>query len=215
MSTRILSLHSAGAPPRVLTVGREEEYVATEHEQIVKLRDGAQVLVRPIRADDKQALVKALDRLSPESRYRRFLRPVNRLSERELRYLTEIDYTSHFAWIATDLDDESGLGVARYVRDSNEPEVAEAAVAIVDDYQGKGLGTILIRLLVATALENEIKVFRSWVLGENRQVLGPLERVGARRTPDEGVLKAEVSLEEVFDGSSVQETLRAAATGEF
>lgn len=189
--------------------------MATEHEQIVKLRDGAQVLVRPIRADDKQALVKALDRLSSESRYRRFLRPVTRLSERELKYLTEIDYTSHFAWIATDLDDESGLGVARYVRDSNEPEVAEAAVAIVDDYQGKGLGTILIRLLVATALENEIKVFRSWVLGENRQVLGPLERVGARRTPDEGVLKAEVSLEEVFDGSSVQETLRAAATGEF
>jgi len=189
--------------------------VATEHEQIVTLRDGSQVLVRPIRPEDKEALVEGLHRLSPESRYRRFLRPVTTLSERELKYLTEIDYTSHFAWVAADPDDGSGLGVARYVRDSKDPEVAEAAVAIVDDHQGKGLGTILIRLLVATALENGIKVFRSWVLGENREVLGPLERIGARRTPDEGVLKAEVDLEEVFDGSSVQETLRAAAAGEF
>jgi len=189
--------------------------VATQNEQIVTLRDGSQVLVRPIRPDDKQALVEALARLSPESRYRRFLRPVTSLSERELKYLTEIDYTSHFAWVAADPEGKSGLGVARYVRDSKDPEVAEPAIVIVDDYQGKGLGTILVRLLVATALENGIKVFRSWVLGENREVLGPLERIGARRTPDEGLLKAEVDLEDVFDGSSVQETLRAAAAGEF
>ena len=189
--------------------------MATQNEQIVTLRDGSQVLVRPIRPDDKQALVEALARLSPESTYRRFLRPVTSLSERELKYLTEIDYTSHFAWVAADLEGESGLGVARYVRDSKDPVVAEPAIVIVDDYQGKGLGTILVRLLVATALENGIKVFRSWVLGENREVLGPLERIGARRTPDEGLLKAEVDLEDVFDGSSVQETLRAAATGEF
>ena len=66
--------------------------MATEPEQIVTLRDGSQVLVRPIKPDDKQALVEGLDRLSSESRYRWFLRPVTRLSERELRYLTEIDY---------------------------------------------------------------------------------------------------------------------------
>jgi len=189
--------------------------VATEHEQIVTLRDGSQVLVRPIRPDDKQALVEGLDRLSPESRYRRFLRPVTRLSERELKYLTEIDYTSHFAWVAVGPDDGDGLGVARYVRDSKDPDVAEAAVAVVDDHQGKGLGTILVRLLVATALENGIKVFRGWVLGDNREVLGPLEKIGARRTPDEGVLKVEIDLDEVFNGSSVQEALRGAAAGEF
>ena len=153
--------------------------------------------------------------MSTESRYRRFLRPVTRLSERELKYLTEIDYTNHFAWVAADPDSGSGYGVARYVRDSKDPEVAEAAVAIVDDQQGKGLGTILIRLLVATALENGIKTFRGWVLGDNREVLGPLEQIGARRTPDEGVLKIEVDLAEVFDGSSVQEALRAAAAGDF
>ena len=185
------------------------------HEQIVTLRDGSRARVRPIRPDDKEALVSGLERLSKRSTYRRFLRPVTKLSERELEYLTEIDYTNHFAWIAADAEEDAhGYGVARYIRDAKEPEVAEAAVAIVDDQQGKGLGTILMRLLVATAQENGIKVFKGWVLGDNRQMLGPLERIGARRTPDEGVLKVEIDLEDVFDGSSVQEALRAVAAGE-
>lgn len=187
-----------------------------EHDQIVTLRDGRLARVRPIRPDDKEALVAGLSRLSKESTYRRFLRPVTTLSERELRYLTEIDYTNHFAWVAADPDDDlDGYGVARYVRDSKDPEIAEAAVAIVDDQQGNGLGTILMRLLVATARENGISTFRGWVLGDNRDVLGPLEKIGARRTPDEGVLRVEIDLDEVFDGSSVQEALRAAAAGEF
>lgn len=189
--------------------------VTSSHQQIVTLRDGSRALIRPIRPDDKQALVAGLERLSEESTYRRFLRPVTKLSERELKYLTEIDYTNHFAWIAADPDEDAhGYGVARYVRDAKDPEVAEAAVAIIDDHQGKGLGTVLMRLLVATALENGIKTFSGWVLGDNRKVLGPLERIGARRTADQGVLKVEVDLEEIFDGSSLQEALRAVAAGE-
>ena len=184
-------------------------------EQIVTLRDGSRALVRPIRPDDKEALVAGLGRLSEESRYRRFLRPVTTLNDRELRYLTEIDYTNHFAWVAADPSDQSiGWGVARYVRDPKDPEVAEAAVAIVDDVQGRGLGTILMRLLVATAYENGIRVFRGWVLGDNREILGPLERIGASRKPDHGVLRVKVELDDVFEGSSVQEILRAAAAGD-
>lgn len=186
-------------------------------EQIVTLRDGTRALVRPIRPDDKERIAEGLARLSPESRYRRFLRAVTTLNERELKYLTEIDYTSHFAWVASaiDLPGEPGLGVARYIRDPKDPEVAEAAVAVVDDYQGKGVGSILLRLLVATALENGITTFRAWVLGENAEILRPLERIGARRTPDHGVLRIEVDLTDMFDGSSIQDALRAVARGEF
>lgn len=189
--------------------------MASGYEQIVELKDGSRARVRPIRPDDKDALSAGLDRLSKESRYRRFLRPVTRLSDRELAYLTEIDYTNHFAWVAADPDDDmKGFGVARYVRDPKDPEIAEAAVAVVDDQQGNGLGTILMRLLVATALENGITMFRGWVLGDNRAMLGPLERIGAHRTADHGVLRVEIELAEVFEGSSVQEVLRAAAAGE-
>jgi RimJ/RimL family protein N-acetyltransferase len=140
---------------------------------------------------------------------------VSHLTDRELQYLTEIDYTNHFAWVAADpADDMNGYGVARYVRDPKDPEVAEAAVAVVDDQQGKGLGSILVRLLVATALDNGITTFRGWVLGDNRGVLAPLERLGARRIPEDGVLRVEIPIGEMFEGSSVQEVLRAAAAGE-
>jgi RimJ/RimL family protein N-acetyltransferase len=180
------------------------------------LRDGTTVLVRPIRPEDKAALAEGLERLSAESRYRRFLRPMTGLSDRELAYLTEIDYSNHFAWVAVTADEEQrGLGVARYVRDPLDPEVAEAAVAVIDDAQGNGIGTLLIRLLVATALENGITTFRGWVLGDNIEVLRPLARIGARRTADKGVLRIEVDLASAFDGSSIHEALRAAAAGDF
>ena len=187
------------------------------HEQIVTLRDGTRALIRPIRAEDKEALAQGLARLSSESRYRRFLRPVTSLNERELKYLTEIDYTNHYAWVAVAVDDpgQPGLCVARYIRDPLDPEVAEAAVAVVDDYQGMGIGTMLLRVLVAAAQENGIHTFRAWVLGDNTSILRPLERIGARRKPDHGVLRIEVDLAEVFDGSSIQDALRAVAAGEF
>ncbi len=187
------------------------------HEQIVTLRDGTRALLRPIRAEDKDALVEGLARLSPESRYRRFLRPVTSLNERELKYLTEIDYTNHYAWVAVTVDEPAGtgLGVARYIRDPLDPEVAEAAVAVVDDHQGQGIGSMLLRVLVAAARENGIRTFRGWVLGDNTDILRPLERIGARRKPDHGVLRIEVDLDEIYDGSSIQEALRAVAAGEF
>ncbi len=187
------------------------------HEQVVTLRDGTRALIRPIRAEDKEALAAGLARLSPLSRYRRFLRPVTSLNDRELKYLTEIDYTNHYAWVAMAVDQPGtpGLGVARYIRDPLDPEIAEAAVAVVDDQQGKGIGSILLRVLVAAAQENGIRTFRGWVLGDNTEVLRPLERIGARRKPDHGVLRVEVDLAEVYDGSSIQETLRAVARGEF
>jgi GNAT superfamily N-acetyltransferase len=186
----------------------------TEH--VVTLRDGSQVLIRPIRADDKDALTRGLERLSPESRYRRFLRPVTSLSDRELEYLTEIDYTSHFAWVAVNPDDPGdGWGVARYVRDPKDPEVAEAAVAVVDDQQHKGIGGVLLQFLSASAIANGINRFRGWVLGDNVEILRPLERIGASRKPDHGVLRIEVELTDDFEGSQIQEALRSVARGEF
>ena len=117
------------------------------------------------------------------------------LSDRELKYLTEIDYTSHFAWVAVNPDDPTdGWGVARYVRDPKDPEVAEAAVAVVDDQQHRGIGGILLQFLSASAIANGITTFRGWVLGDNVEILRPLERIGATRKPDHGVLRIEVEL---------------------
>jgi GNAT superfamily N-acetyltransferase len=186
----------------------DEEYC--EH-----LRDGTAVLIRPIRPGDKAKLVEGLERLSPESRYRRFLRPISSLTERELQYLTEIDYADHFAWgaLAVDEPGQPGLGIARYVRDPKDPEVAEAAVAVVDAAQGKGLGTLLLRRLIGTARAHGIRVFRAWALAENRTVIEGLKALGAHLHRDDALIRIDLDLPETFEGSPLAAALRAAAGG--
>ena len=83
----------------------------------VTLRDGAQVDVRPVEPEDRAALAEGFERLSPESRYRRFFGPMPRLSDRDLDYLTRVDHHDHEALVAVDALTGDGIGVARYVRD--------------------------------------------------------------------------------------------------
>jgi GNAT superfamily N-acetyltransferase len=153
--------------------------VVPDQEVKATLRDGTPVLIRPIRPDDKQMLVDGFNRLSEESRLRRFLAPVSGLTDAMLAYLTEIDYVDHFAWLARRADDPlMGLGVARYVRLKDEPEIAEAAITVIDEYQGLGLGTILVGLLGARAREAGITAFRAYVLEDNAPMRALLEELG-------------------------------------
>lgn len=153
----------------------------------VVLRDGTRAHIRPIRPEDKAGLEQGLARLSPASRYLRFHFPVESLTAAELRYLTEIDYDAHMAWVAEDADDprRSGMGVARYVRLADEPEVAEAAVTVVDECQGRGLGSVLLAVLSRSAIAAGIRVLRNYVLSENEAMLELLDELGATRA-DEG-----------------------------
>ena len=157
--------------------------MTSPNERVVTLRDGSHARVRPIQPDDKDALIAGLQKLSPESRYLRFLRPVTSLNERELKYLTEIDYTNHFAWVAADPDDDlNGYGVARYVRDPKDPEVAEAAVAINergDSFNGPPHRCHLIRNAnprLPDILFAEARIFAMYDNGDNLKA--------RRRDPD-------------------------------
>jgi GNAT superfamily N-acetyltransferase len=185
---------------------------------VVRLRDGATVRIRPIVPGDKQHLIDGFGRLSEQSRYRRFLSPMDDLSPELLRQLTEIDYTDHFAWIAfsMDLPGHPGLGVARYVRVPGEAEVAEAAVTVVDDFQRRGLGTLLLQALGAVALENGIKRFRGYALADNRAIRELTD--GASITHEApGMVRIEVDLPaqaEELRSTPMYDILRAVARGE-
>ena len=106
--------------------------------------------MRPIEPGDRDAVQGAFARLSEQSRYQRFMSAINELSESQLRYLTEVDHHDHEALIAFDRESGLGVGVGRYVR-LDDGTSAEAAVTVVDEWQGRGLGTALCQLLAARA----------------------------------------------------------------
>jgi GNAT superfamily N-acetyltransferase len=197
----------------------DEEFIRRRTTE-VSLRDGTLVRLRPVVPDDKGHIVEGFRRLSPESRYRRFMAPLAELSEEQLRELTEIDYEDHFALLALSLDeaDTPGMGVSRYVRDRDEPEVAEAAVTVIDDYHRRGLGTLLLQALGAVALEHGIKRFRGYVLENNRPIREVLDGLGAEVHHDSaGVVRVDIDLPataEDLRGSPLYDVLRAVARGD-
>lgn len=192
----------------------------TRHTTAVRLRDDTRLLLRPIVPEDKAMLLDGFERLSRASRYRRFMTGMDRLTEDMLRYLTEIDYVDHFAWaaIADDEPGRPGVGVARYIRLRDDRQTAEAAITVVDEYQGRGVGTVLLEALTAMALENEIIRFRSFVLVENQPMIELLRSLGSRFAVDSpGVLRSEIDLPATADAvreSVLFRMLRAAARGE-
>jgi len=187
------------------------------HTTIVTLKDGTRMRVRPIVPEDKDLLVEGFARLSPETRFRRFLGYMDKLRPPLLRYLTEIDYVDHFAWIGLDADKSTGIGVARYVRMRDDPTAAEAAIVVVDEYQHRGAGTILLQLLGATALTNGITHFVGEALAENQPIRELLENLGARvYDAGAGEVGFEVDLPasaEDVKGTALYRALRAAAEG--
>lgn len=177
------------------------------------------LLFRPLRSDDKERIRAGLAQLSPESRYRRFFRHIDHLSDKDLAYLTEIDGENHVAWIAVFPDEpgEPGVGIARWIRIAVEPDVAEAAVTVIDAYQNNGIGKTLLWLIARSARQKGIRAFRAWVQGENRVVLNVLQGFGAGPGRwESGVLEVDVPLpEDLADmhTSAAPLVLQAVASG--
>jgi RimJ/RimL family protein N-acetyltransferase len=180
----------------------------------VQLRDGTSIAVRPIERDDKPLLREQFERMSPESRRRRYLTPATELTPEDLAYLTEVDHRRHEAVIALD-EDGHCVGVARYVQVPGERDTAELAAEVVDDWQGHGVATALLGDLSERALENGIRQFRAYVSTDNRVVLDALGRVGAERTGGEsGEIEFSVDVPRDGLGDRLGGALRAAATGQ-
>ena len=192
---------------------------ATPSEQLVligasiALRDGSRVRIRRLRDSDSELLLRGFRRLSPESRYRRFLTPTPELSERTLRYLVEIDHRNHEALIAVDEECNEGAGVARYVRNQARPSAAEVAVTVVDDWQGRGLGTLLLEAITMRAREEGVDTFTALMLVENSEMMDLLQRLGAVRVVDRaaGTVEVEVHLPAIGVSPELRKLIRLAA----
>lgn len=174
-----------------------------------------QVEIRPIEPDDKDALARGFDRLSERSRYRRFLSPRGRLTQAELRYFTEVDHHDHEAIVAVDPETGEGVGVARFVRSREDPTVAELAVAVVDDWQGRGVGSLLTAELANRARQEGIRCFTALALAENDAMLNLLRELGEVRTGPTRLGTVELAVDLPDEGlNRLRRLLRAVARGD-
>jgi GNAT superfamily N-acetyltransferase len=157
----------------------------------IRLGNGTAVLLRPLRPDHGRLLAQGFERLSPRSRYQRFLAPVPRLTDAMLAFLTSVDDVDHRAFGAV-VDEGPGkpgttpAGVVRWVRTKADPVVADLAVTVIDDYQGRGLGGLLLDVAVLDALAHGVERFEGVVLGENVSSRRMLARAGATFQPEGG-----------------------------
>jgi acetyl coenzyme A synthetase (ADP forming)-like protein len=143
----------------------------------VVLKDGSTIHVRPIRPDDESRLLDLLRSLSQQSRWLRFFAPVSDASlTAEARREVNVDYTSRFGVVATKGSDERIVGHAFYIASGKGR--AEVAFTISDEFQGRGLGTILLGQLAAVASANGIHLFEADVLSANHKMIGVFRESG-------------------------------------
>jgi GNAT superfamily N-acetyltransferase len=143
------------------------------------LRDGSEVAIRRVRGADAPLLADGFSRLSRQSRWMRFLMAKPALSEAEVRYLTEVDHHDHEALVALDQATGRGVGVVRYVRDTADPQAAEIAVTVIDAWQRRGLGAVLLAELSDRARMAGIRRLTALVAAENEGGIRLLRCAGA------------------------------------
>ena len=161
----------------------------------VVLRDGSAVLIRQVRSADAPLLADGFGRLSDASRRMRFLARKDHLSAAELRYFTDVDHQDHEALGALDRAGGRGVGIARYVRDAEDRQAAEIAVTVVDDWQGRGLGTELMAQLSDRARQEGIRRFTALTANGNAAVAALLRNMGAERVGSgQGTVEYEIAL---------------------
>jgi RimJ/RimL family protein N-acetyltransferase len=147
----------------------------------IKLTNSIILNIRQVCSSDRECLIDGFRRLSPQSKRFRFLSAISRLLPAQVTYFTDIDNKNHCAWGAQDIKKNfRGVGIARYIRIGETPSTAEFAITIVDDYQKKGIGTLLFCLLLRSALENGISVLIGYCHPENAAIHKMLTKFNPR-----------------------------------
>lgn len=162
------------------------------------LDDGSPVVVRAIRPDDKSALSNAFARLSMESAHSRFFRAKHKLSARELEYFTEVDFVKHVA-IGVGLlqsDNVLPVGIGRYIVSDADTKTAEIALTVDDEYQGIGVGSLLLKHLCQIADANGLEYISATVLATNDRMMHVFQRsqLPTRQFKDAEVIEVTLAL---------------------
>ncbi|MFZ5919337.1 MAG: GNAT family N-acetyltransferase [Chloroflexota bacterium] len=154
-----------------------------EGSTLFTVRDGKQIAIRAITPDDAPLLVDLFFHMSDTTRRLRFHSMRRNVSlaeiEREAQQLSDLDPAHQAALVATtkEQDTEQIVAVARLARAPN-PEEAESAIVVRDDFQNQGLGSHMLKLLAETARSMNIKRLTAWVMAENVHMLHIIQKSG-------------------------------------
>ena len=166
-----------------------------------QLTDGAIVALRWLGPEDAHRIRAGFERLSPASRYRRFFTAMPRLPDAMLARLSATDGWNHVAIGAETLPAFGGMaaeaGVARFHRVAGRPDAAEVAVTVIDEFQGRGLGRILLRELAIAARERDVNVLVADVLPDNAPMIRLIRKLDPTALPElrDGVWTYEMSID--------------------
>jgi CRP-like cAMP-binding protein len=144
----------------------------------VRMRDGTELYLRPVLPGDNERTIHGPVEFSSDTLYRRF-QSARTPTRSLMRYLFEVDYVDHFVFVMTDGLDGPVVADARFVRDENDPTVAEVAFIVGDAYQGRGIGTFLMGALAVAAGYDGVQHFTARVLTENYPMRAILDHFGA------------------------------------
>lgn len=155
---------------------------AAHYSAVEQLSDGRQIEIRALKPEDEADLLASVERTSAQSLYRRFFAARRNFSEKEIAFFLNVDFSNHVALVA--VSEESGrtkiVGGARYIVVSDGS--AEMAFVVIDEYQGKGIGTLLMRHLVVIARDAGLKELIAGVLPDNTSMLRVFRRAGLSLT---------------------------------
>ena len=157
----------------------------------IGFRDGSELMLRPVLPGDSERSNHPSVEFSTETLYRRFM-STRAPSPALMHYLFEVDYVDHFVWVLTDGDDGPVVADVRFVRTDENPDSAEIAFIVADDYQGRGIGSFLMDALIIAAHVGRIRHFTARLLADNAAMKSILDRYGAQWERDEpGVVTTE------------------------
>jgi GNAT superfamily N-acetyltransferase len=168
---------------------------AAMYQAIEKLRDGRCAVIRAFKPDDRIGLMAAVERASPDTLYRRFFTVKRRFSEKEIDFFMNVDFVEHVALVAVVQEEGRPMivGAGRYVVVA--PGKAELAFAVIDQYQGQGIGAKLMHHLGIIADRAGIKEFVADVLPENAPMQKVFERSGYRMRTEHDSEVVHISLQ--------------------
>ena len=133
---------------------------------------------------DRQRFIDGFNKLSAKSVYRRFFGFMKELTEEQLEDFLNTDKKDHVAWSAFDIKGEDiiGIGVGRFKRSEIKSNEAELALTVIDEYQDKGAGTVLLGIMYYLAMKVDIDVFTGIIMSDNSKLIKRFKELDAQMT---------------------------------